>query len=1222
MNMNVSKTNTGKLLATVMVLAMVFAGVAVLFSEDSVAATNTQNYSGVVDGPQTLNNNVIINDELTVTKGGVLTIAGNLTINDKVEVTIEKGGVIVVQPTGGKALVTINGNVEITGNGDTNPNVTGVTAVDGKYPSALVINGAAVTEGEISTFKDSGVVINGTVSVLKGGLITGGSNGGEILVKNNGTLNVDGKASTISNLDVEIAVGGTFNLAGIVGADGMTVSSYGIGDKFTLASASIATTSGATKTDDEVSDLTFTVSSSNVNGYLAAEEPTAVLIKEYALNIDGTVANLDVMTLSGGLYTKDTTGDVKYVPYAGQPYYTSSDAAKHADSISAAADADKAFAYNDLVMGKAIIENLVIDTTASLEIGAEDSGNAVPVYVLVNGTLTVRETTEKDMADAGNGDGTDDKDPVPVVTIGDDSVIEIVGTVTTNYGSIADGTPGKLGTVAINGGTLTMEDFGDAVKCHFFGAYYVDKDGTAHVSDLTTAISAAVAAGEKEVVVYAANNSEKDEKGYGGYAITADLTIPDNITLIVNNALVVDSNVKVTISADAEVEINDTWGKIFINGTVEDLSGDLGSYEGDNTASPAFEYMYFQVKLVDEDAEVSTYTSLENALAIATSGTIYLYNDVDVTGTLTIPTNVTVQFATDVDAAKTITVTETGTLVIDGTLSLDANGRLTVETDGAVYVNNVLVSEESIVAGTNFTTIYGVYFAADLDDDGTSENYITSAAYAAANSNLVSTTMTVYGKVAMGAVTFTQGEDNQLTVAIKNSYDGVNDKNVATGNVTIAGAGFDTSAGAFTGTVTDGTNTLEFTKSMGVIIGFVTTETADGTSIDMILTGTDVLGAVGVTAGEVTIDSEMKFSNVKDTVGTLAVASGATLNIDKPVTLSASADDLNTSDLPDDLVAFIGENVNFDVAGTVNVNNGGALKWGYSVITGTLNVNKGGSLDLTLVQNNGTINVDSSVTYASAAAEVMVLNGAIVGNFGINELVDNRVGGAILVMPGADISGAKIMWDTTNDETQAQVSEIYINGELYATVYATDGDMPVQYIVETASVQGVDKTKEIKYYTDAAMDNQVTDLAKAFVGTAPAYYVSMTIAEASGTITQGTGLNLYIDNVALGSYTPVDGKYNLTVGTHTVFFDVKAGYDGANATITFNGQTVENGGPITITVDMMKDGFTLVANGAVPMDYAGGSSDDGMGLTEILLVILVILIVVMAIMVALRLMRS
>ena len=79
-----------------------------------------------------------------------------------------------------------------------------------------------------------------------------------------------------------------------------------------------------------------------------------------------------------------------------------------------------------------------------------------------------------------------------------------------------------------------------------------------------------------------------------------------------------------------------------------------------------------------------------------------------------------------------------------------------------------------------------------------------------------------------------------------------------------------------------------------------------------------------------------------------------------------------------------------------------------------------------------------------------------------------------------------------------------------------------------------------------------------------------------------------------------------------------------NATVTFNGTPVQNGGTITITADMTE--FTIIADGAVPSNPSAGDSgtggDDGMGLTDYLLIVLIVLIVVMAIMVAIRLMRS
>ena len=127
----------------------------------------------------------------------------------------------------------------------------------------------------------------------------------------------------------------------------------------------------------------------------------------------------------------------------------------------------------------------------------------------------------------------------------------------------------------------------------------------------------------------------------------------------------------------------------------------------------------------------------------------------------------------------------------------------------------------------------------------------------------------------------------------------------------------------------------------------------------------------------------------------------------------------------------------------------------------------------------------------------------------------------------------------------------------------------------------------------------------------------------TGQISEGTGLTIYIDGLTIYSYAGTYG-YELSVGTHVISITADAQYSIENAVITFNGQTIENNGTITITSDM--NSFTLAASGATPADTTvvidGGNGGSDMGLTDYLLIVLVILIVIMAIIVALRLMRS
>ena len=622
----------------------------------------------------------------------------------------------------------------------------------------------------------------------------------------------------------------------------------------------------------------------------------------------------------------------------------------------------------------------------------------------------------------------------------------------------------------------------------------------------------------------------------------------------------------------------------------------------------------------DEEAEVNTYTTLANALTNTTSGTIYLYSDVSIKENLAIPENVTVQYAEGKDGTISFDADYDATLTINGILNLADAGDKIDTTNGKVQVNNMIkYADEASVTGT----IAGAYFAAGLGDDADGTNYITSVAVAAQNSAEVANDITIKGRVAMGDVTFTNGENNSLIIKIENEYDGKNDKNVSTGNITLNGADFDMTAGGFSGSVTDGTNTLEFVKSKGMTVGFETTETADGTTTDMIVKGANIFGDVVITAGEVTTSGAMKFSNDKDTIGTFSVASGAVLNIDSAVTLAAPADKFNAQNLPADLAEFIADNMTSEIAGTVNINDGGNLLWGYTVVSGTLNVLKGGQTDLTIVQVDGTMNIADDAATDAAGVEVMVLNGTLAGRLAINNLVDNSVGGAVLVMPGSDITNGKIIWDDVNNETGAAVSEVYINGALYTTVYSNVENLPITFVGETASVVGLDKST-IKYYTDATLNNNITDKAgSSYIGAVPAYYITMDASMVTGSITVYNGMSLYIDGKAADNFLVYDDasgtyKYKLSVGEHKFSVQVEPGLTGTPV-ITLDGQTV-SGDSFTIPQDAKE--FQIVVSGDISYDTGSAGGDDGMGLTEILLIILVVLIVIMAIMVALRLMRS
>ena len=207
---------------------------------------------------------------------------------------------------------------------------------------------------------------------------------------------------------------------------------------------------------------------------------------------------------------------------------------------------------------------------------------------------------------------------------------------------------------------------------------------------------------------------------------------------------------------------------------------------------------------------------------------------------------------------------------------------------------------------------------------------------------------------------------------------------------------------------------------------------------------------------------------------------------------------------------------------------------------------------------------------------------------------------------------------TGNALTENYTTQFYINGAVYMTAYGNGANVEAALAVPEFKLEGYDKPAQTTPITSATtwkLEND-TSASNVAVGSVDALYLEVTAKKITITVSMGSQISLFIDGVK-----PASNYAELTVGTHDVVATVNPGYTG-DVTITFNGQTVTDG-KIVITADMDGKDVVLSVTGNISVDTGStGSSDDGMGLTEILLVILVILIVVMAIMVALRLMRS
>ena len=1240
MNANVTKTNGVKLFALVAVLAMVFAGAAVMMDDSVDAATGETTYisGGITAGsydPEkgvTLNeqkyeagSKVVVNDDLVIPNYAKLTINGaTLIVNEGVTVTIQPGGQLVLQ---NDAKVEINGTIIADGT---------ISAEAKQYTlaspgSGVYYAGAIVNTVDAST-DDTGVYVSGSISVDKGADLTGEN--GVITILEGGSISITKRSSNVSLVDDQtfnLNTGATLTVNGYVGDTGITINAYGNATYYTAGSMKL--TGSATNSGRDSSELTFTVTTETVSAYIGNDASVTagtaatvdpVTIRQYVLDVSGTVAIKNKLSIIEGSYVGPSPDFT-----SGNRYYT--------------VDDDE---YGELITAKTTVTGtLTVDEVSSISFG--ESSSKADTYTVISGTLDVKY---KDFSKS------EDKETNGQTFIY--GVIEITGTAKADQNSIV--TKDVYGFVKINGGTMTISNF-DLTKysmtIDFYGAMYeddVNNVNTAYFSDLQSAVDGAAAVGE-DVYVFGSYNSKISANmdngvnsvdkaiANGGYVLTGNVTIPDGVALIVNHALVVPEEYSLTFAVGSDADLDNGYSMIYVLGKVIDQDGVF-----ELNAEDVIDY---EVSKVSEDELTTTYTTLAIALGEAQPGeTIELNGIVNVTENMTIPADVTVVTA---DVAKAISISNGAALTINGTLEMGGStatisiGKTTDDkVDGSIVLNGIIAectAQKIVTDAADGYTVAGAYFTGTIGDyEGVA--FITSVAIAAEASSTVETgDITINGtSLSIGDVTFTSGNDAGLNVV-------VNAGTVTAGTVTLDGATLKLAnpAGQFTGTVstqaTAGAVSVALSKATG--FDFTVVPYDDGATVTYTVeisgdsgvtytsskipgnTAQIFKGDMTVTAGTVTLDKTLAI----DSKASVTVNNGATLVIGKNGALYAGSEfDVsmfnNMSNYPYDFDAEIENVTSVVIDGTLTVQ--GSINWGPVAVNGTMNVEKDGTVALDAIDVHGTLTVAEDAGTVNTL--ILVADGTITGD----------VGGIIfgIAYPASDLEGAVLNPDG-NGEAAVESTAFYVNGALTATLYANAAyDIPIEILAIYAEIPGT-VASTAAFYEDEAENDLIIDIAettnfastmsgyisslvtavtnsgsapqlilsKVSVGDLETVYVTMDAAEAKGTISQGTGLALFIDNIGIESYA--DGK--LTIGSHTVRYDVKAGYDGANATITFNGQTVENGGTIEITADMVKNGFTLVASGAVPADYASGSSSDGMGLTEILLVILVILIVVM-----------
>ena len=840
------------------------------------------------------------------------------------------------------------------------------------------------------------------------------------------------------------------------------------------------------------------------------------------------------------------------------------------------------------------------DATASVKVTAENTG------LLIDDSKKYATITVADAVALGEN-----------VTFTNAGALTVDGTITAvNKNAAIDNTSGEItvnglitvkigtGNASITEGTINSVEY-----------TITDSEGTVtqYYSGFAAAVDAIATADEKTITV-------KND-----VTASADAEIPADAIIAVDGTLTVKAGSTLTVADGAVMNVT---GTVKVGGTLVIANTDTGLTIGT---------LVYEV--YSENGKTATYTSLANALKNAKEGdVITLSGNVTFSSDAEIPAGVTVNVG-----KNKVTLEEDVTLTVNGTLNFAKNSELDVGSAADEDLAKDIVAN-GVISFYNVGTVASALAAMDIEGacfELKNVRYISNVAYAAENCN--EGDIVIYGNVVAGDVTFKAADGKELSVLVVNNYEVVDEAYVYTdknemfkaGKVTLDGAAL-LLGGKMTGTVAaqaDGSEAvITLDAASGIIIESGAEDGVDGKVDYMYLMG-DVYGKVTVSSGKVTVCSYIfdEESSVDDlATGTektdlLTVASGATLDV--PAGRTLTIEDNETIGLIVDgtlnVIGTMDVNGKAVINGTMTVLNDDVTIYGELSVIGTLEMkDKTGDIDAGEVTVIGVLSVGQKTASVGAAGTVI---GAVDTS---TSSASDAIPGFVKVYPGADVSAAKIDWNPATEVSDAISMDFTVNGTVYMTIYTDQTDLKIYDIIKTEEfdITGVVNGeltspatglyKVDSWFTSEEMkeSQKLTDEDK-INKDVPAVYAYAAAASVSGTITQGTGLELFIDGAKY------NGERSLTVGTHTVSLGIKAGYDGTNASITFNGATVTDG-KIVITADMTS--FTLVASGAVPASSAVvvDDKDDGMGLTDILLVVLVVLIAVMAIMVALRMMRS
>ena len=699
-------------------------------------------------------------------------------------------------------------------------------------------------------------------------------------------------------------------------------------------------------------------------------------------------------------------------------------------------------------------------------------------------------------------------------------------------------------------------------------------------------------------------------RAMGAPNVSESVTIPTGVTLRESSGTVNPTVDHITIGSmdNRDVTVTVADGAT-VRSSYIDVYGSL-VFENNRKDNRSTNHIVSDV-IIDAEPK-RTYTNIYTALdvdsgtiTIANGTTVYLDKDAEIkTGvTLVVPTNSALMLYNDVTLTVNGTLQNSGTVdnVKDKENGATGAAGFNPETDdhATIDVNGTFKN----LVEQQYTKYYiaGAYY--QLVNTEGSWYYITPVEQAAAVSNDVERgEIEIFGKNTVTDVTFTGDADMPVTVTVTGELNA--------GTVTLLLAGIDVN-GAFTGTIASAVGSVDAVNANGFEV--VDTVVGEDKAQTTYLTGEPVAADNELDSSITVATGKINAGQIDTTVvgaSDFAIASGATLEV---------SDEYNGATAKIDISKLT-------VDGTLRAVNDGEVVAGTLVVRGTFEV----AVD------------DDANDITAGSAKVTTLFVGIAQDEKTMKFVDVSAA----TVNAEAIDGLEYIYISAESTITAKLiermnsTEFYVEDALWMTAYVANG-ATAPYISQAGSNNSVNynlqpgdlENSVFVAWTDA--DGEPLE-ANVKIGNPDAekVYANLNYNIYTITVFADPGITaVYVDGKLMTSGVfrdEVNGMwaegFQITVaaGTHEITYKLGTYFSG-EAQMTVNGESVTGNSFTTsgtTTADRTVTIFLQGIEASTPETPSTGGSDDGMGLTDYLLIILVILIVVMAIMVAMRLMRS